>query len=186
MPETIVKEKRFPNGRLFQAVLGDLLAEPADCIVNAANGRLAHGGGVAAAIARAAGPALEEEGDRFVTEHGPIPTGGAVSTTAGKLPFKGVIHAVGPRLGEDDEGAKLEQALTSAFAIAHERGWHSLSFPAVSSGIFSVPASVCAKAYVAAVARFFKDHPDSPLKFIRLVLIQGPIVEEVVRAMEQV
>lgn len=184
MPGTILKEMHFPNGRLFQAVLYDLLWEPTDCIVNAANGGLSHGGGVAAAIAKAAGPELEEEGDRIVVEKGRIPVGGAVLTTAGKLPFKGVIHAVGPRLGDGDEGEKLRRALTSAFLIAHERGWASLSFPAVSSGIFAVPAPVCALAYVSAVTGFFRENPDSSLKHIRLALYKGPLVEEVKRAMD--
>ena len=84
-------------------VRGNLLEEPVDAIVNAANGRLAHGGGVAGIISRAAGPALQEESDSIVRHRGPVPTGSAVVTTAGKLPFKGVIHAVGPRYGEGDE-----------------------------------------------------------------------------------
>jgi O-acetyl-ADP-ribose deacetylase (regulator of RNase III) len=78
-------------------VRGNLLEEPVDAIVNAANGHLAHGGGVAGVIARAAGPALVEESERIVKRQGPLPTGAAVVTTAGRLPFKGVIHAVGPR-----------------------------------------------------------------------------------------
>ena len=90
-------------------VRGNLLEEPVDAIVNAANGHLAHGGGVAGVISRAAGPELQLESDRLVAERGPYPTGSAVVTTAGKLPFKGVIHAVGPRLGEGDEETKLRQ-----------------------------------------------------------------------------
>ena len=91
--------------------------------MNAANGHLAHGGGVAGIIARAAGPALQEESDRLVRERGPFATGSAVATTAGKLPFKGVIHAVGPRFGEGDEERKLVQALLAAWKCAAERGW---------------------------------------------------------------
>ena len=74
-----------------------------EAIVNAANGHLAHGGGVAGIIARAAGPGLQEESDRIVRERGPFLSGSAVVTGAGKLPFKGIIHAVGPRHGEGDE-----------------------------------------------------------------------------------
>jgi len=84
-------------------VRGDLLKEPVDAIVNAANGRLAHGGGVAGIISRAAGPALQAECDRLVAAGGPLAAGSAVVTGAGALPFKGVIHAVGPRYGEGDE-----------------------------------------------------------------------------------
>jgi O-acetyl-ADP-ribose deacetylase (regulator of RNase III) len=103
-------------------VRGSLLEEPVEAIVNAANGLLAHGGGVAGIISRAAGPALQEESTRLVEQEGPIQTGCAVVTSAGKLPFKGVIHAVGPRYGEGDEEAKLVQALKSAFEKAKERG----------------------------------------------------------------
>jgi O-acetyl-ADP-ribose deacetylase (regulator of RNase III) len=76
----------LPAGRSFEVVLGDLLVQDVDCIVNAANGMLAHGGGVAAAISRAAGPALDEEGRRMVAERGPLATGEGVATTAGKRP----------------------------------------------------------------------------------------------------
>ena len=71
-------------------VRGDLLKEPVDAIVNAANGRLAHGGGVAGIISRAAGPALQAECDRLVAAGGPLAAGSAVVTGAGALPFKGV------------------------------------------------------------------------------------------------
>src|SRR5205814_6845758 len=107
----IIAQEEVAPGRLFQVVRGDLLKQPVEAIVNAANGRLAHGGGVAGIISRAAGPALQAESDRIVRSRGPIPTGSAVVTTAGKLPFKGVIHAVGPRLGEGKEEDKLRQAL---------------------------------------------------------------------------
>jgi O-acetyl-ADP-ribose deacetylase (regulator of RNase III) len=173
----VIAREEYPGERCFEVVVGDLLSEPVDAIVNAANGHLAHGGGVAAAIARAAGPTLEEEGDRIVVERGPVEVGDAVVTTAGRLPFKGVIHAVGPHMGVGQEEDRLVQALGSAFRCAHERGWASVSFPAVSSGIFAVPLEVCARAYVRAVRRFFTAHPDTSLRTIRLCLLQGPLVD---------
>jgi O-acetyl-ADP-ribose deacetylase (regulator of RNase III) len=159
-------------------VRGDLLQEPVDAIVNAANGHLAHGGGVAGVISRAAGPALQQESDRIVTSRGPFPTGAAVLTTAGKLPFKGVIHAVGPRHGEGDEEQKLIQALTAAFALAAEKGWTSVSFPAVSSGIFAVPLEICARAYLAAAKA-------SPLRTVRLCLRDQPVIDAVLKEMKK-
>ena len=117
MPASVLAEIPVPGG-LFQVVQGNLLEEPVDAIVNAANGMLAHGGGVAGIISRAAGPVLQEESDRIVHERGPFETGSAVVTTAGKLPFKGVIHAVGPRFGEGDEEAKLVRALLSSALLA--------------------------------------------------------------------
>lgn len=173
----MIAREEYPGGHAFELVTGDLLQERTDAIVNAANGHLAHGGGVAAAVARAAGPALEEEGDRIVAERGPIPVGEAVVTTAGRLPFKGVIHAVGPHQGLGREEERLVQALRAAFLRAHERGWASLSFPAVSSGIFAVPLDVCARAYVCAVRGFFADRPETSLRTVRLCLFDGPLVE---------
>lgn len=178
MAEVVAREP-LPGGRVFEVVVGDLLSEPVDAIVNAANGRLAHGGGVAAAIARAAGRALVSEGDKVVRERGEVPVGDAVVTTAGDLPFRGVIHAVGPHLGAGQEEEKLVRALDSAFARADERGWSSLSFPAVSSGIFAVPADVCARAYVAAVRAFCSSRPDTSVRTIRLCLRPGALVERV-------
>ena len=157
---------------------GNLLEEPVEAIVNAANGRLAHGGGVAGVISRAAGPALQAESDALVRKHGPFPTGSAVVTTAGKLPFKGVIHAVGPRYGEGDEGAKLVQALSSAFQEANRRGWKSVSFPAVSSGIFAVPLDICARAYLKAARA-------SPLGKVRLCLRDQPVIDAVLKEIKR-
>jgi O-acetyl-ADP-ribose deacetylase (regulator of RNase III) len=167
----------LPGGRVFEAVVADLLAERSDAIVNAANGHLAHGGGVAAAIARAAGPELEQEGETIVARQGPIPTGEAVATTAGRLPFKAVIHAVGPQRGQGAEEALLVRAVRSALERASERGFVSLSFPAVSSGIFAVPPETCARAYVRAVVEHVTACPGTSLRRIRLCLVAGPLVE---------
>ena len=147
-----------------------------DAIVNAANGHLAHGGGIAGILSRAAGPGLQEESDRIVGEHGPFPSGSAVVTSAGKLPFKGIIHAVGPRFGEGDEERKLAQALGSAFARAGERGWSSVSFPAVSAGIFAVPLDICARAYLKAARA-------AAVSKVRLCLRDQPVIDAVLREM---
>jgi O-acetyl-ADP-ribose deacetylase (regulator of RNase III) len=179
MPGELVGAIEFTGGRRFEVAVYDLLAESTDAIVNAANGGLSHGGGVAAAISKAAGPDLDREGDESVARDGHIPVGGAVVTTAGELPFKGVIHAVGPRMGDGGEEEKIVKALWSAFLRAHERGWESVSFPGISSGIFSVPHEICARAYLKAVTRFWEDHPRSSLTLIRLVLFRGPLLEAV-------
>jgi O-acetyl-ADP-ribose deacetylase (regulator of RNase III) len=158
-------------------VRGDLLQEPVDAIINAANGRLAHGGGVAAIISRAAGPQLQAECERLVAARGPLATGSAVASTAGRLPFKGVIHAVGPRYGEGDEENKLFRALTASWELARENGWESVSFPAVSSGIFAVPLDICARAYLKAARA-------SPLRNVRLCLRDQPVIDAVLKEMK--
>ena len=153
---------------------GNLLEQPVDAIVNAANGHLAHGGGVAGIIARAAGPALQAESDDLVRTHGPFPTGSAVVTTAGSLPFKGVIHAVGPRHGEGDEERRLVQALLASWKCAEERGWTSVAFPAVSSGIFAVPLDICARAYLKAARQ-------ARLRNVRLCLRDQPLIDALLK-----
>ena len=178
MPASVLAEVRFGAASVFQIVKGNLLEEPVDAIVNAANGMLAHGGGVAGIISRAAGPALQEESDRIVHERGPFPTGSAVVTAAGHLPFKGVIHAVGPRYGEGQEEEKLARALGAAFACARERGWHSVSFPAVSSGIFAVPLEICARAYLKSVR-------EAKIASVRLCLRDVPVIEAVLGELER-
>ena len=159
-------------------VRGNLLEEPVDAIVNAANGALAHGGGVAGIISRAAGPALQEESDVLVRAQGVLETGSAVATTAGKLPFKGVIHAVGPRFGEGDEENMLYKALVASLLLAREKGWQSVSFPAVSAGIFAVPLEICARAYL-------KAGRASPLRKARLCLRDQPVIDAVLREMSR-
>jgi len=162
-------------------VRGNLLEEPVEAIVNAANGHLAHGGGVAGIISRAAGPELQAESDRLVAERGPFATGAAVVTGAGKLPFKGVIHAVGPRYGEGNEEAKLVEALTEAFARARERGWQSVSFPAVSAGIFAVPLEICARAYLKAARTALGK---GGLRNVRLCLRDQPVIDAVLKELK--
>ncbi len=186
MAGTVIAKKSFSGGQTFTVVVNDILYEPVQCIVNAANGMLAHGGGVAAAIAEAAGSVLLADCREILSKRGRIPSGRAVVSKAGDLPFKGVIHAVGPKMGEGDEEKKIVQALHAAFEIAVERRWNSLSFPAISSGIFLVPLPVCAKSYLRAVREFYAQNPGTSLREIRLCLFMGPLLEEVKKEWQKV
>lgn len=125
---------------------GDIFTSTTDVIVNPANGGLSHGGGLAAAISRAAGPELDAEGDRYIEQNGQLETGEAVSTTAGNLHYKAVLHAVGPMMGSGDEMQKLQQAITSCMDLCEEHGWQSMAMPGISTGIFGVPAMYFGKA----------------------------------------
>jgi len=115
----------------------------------------------------------------IISQCGRILSGHAVVSKAGNLPFRGVIHAVGPKMGEGDEEKKLVQALRESFDLAEERRWKSLSFPAVSSGLFLVPAPTCARAYLRAVKEFFAANPISQLREIRLCLFMSPLLDVV-------
>ncbi len=126
--------------------VGDIFTSNTDVIVNPANGGLSHGGGLAAAISRAAGPALDREGDQYIAEHGHLETGEAVPTTAGNLEYKAVIHAVGPIMGSGDEMQKLQQVIISCMESCEQHGWQSMAMPGISTGIFGVPAMYFGKA----------------------------------------
>ena len=116
---------------------GDITRLEVDAIVNAANERLAPGGGVCGAIHRAAGPRLAEE----CAAVGPCPTGDARITKGYDLPAKWVIHAVGPvwHGGGAGEDAALEGAYRASMRLAAEKRLASIAFPAISTGIFGFP-----------------------------------------------
>jgi O-acetyl-ADP-ribose deacetylase (regulator of RNase III) len=153
LPEVLC-EFHTRAGTLIRVVRGDLTEERVDAIVNAANSRLAHGGGVAGAIVRRGGRAIQEECDRLVAEHGEVPTGGAVVTGAGRLPARHVIHAVGPVWGTGDEDAKLAGAVRGALALARAGDLRRVSLPAISSGIFGFPKDRCARVILETVCAF--------------------------------
>jgi O-acetyl-ADP-ribose deacetylase len=118
----------------------DITEQDTTAIVNAANSHLQHGGGVAGAIARKGGTIIQSESDRV----GYVPVGSAAITTGGNLKAQFVIHAVGPRMGEGDEDEKLRNATLNSLRLADAEAIHSLSFPAISTGIFGYPVERCA------------------------------------------
>jgi len=141
-------EINLDNNKILRLVKGDITERNVDVIVNAANSYLKHGGGVAAAIVRKGGAVIQGESDMIITAGGLVPVGSAVITTAGRLPCKAVIHTVGPRMGEGNEDYKLRKAVRSSLLLASEKGFTSISMPAVSSGIFGFPKDRCARILV--------------------------------------
>lgn len=140
---------------------GSILDCQTDAIVNPANSHLHHGGGLARAIADAArdprnfGPPFDELRDPWDLEqeaHPLIPTGSAGWTSAGRLPFKGIVHAVGPIWGGSGfrEHDLLQLAHVSAIRVAREHGCKSLAIPAISCGIFGFPIEEAAPEAVVA------------------------------------
>ena len=129
------------NRSTVELVEGDITEMETDAIVNAANAQLVLGGGVAGAIRRKGGPAIQAECDRI----GGTFVGGAVLTTGGNLKAGHVIHAVGPRMGEGSEDEKLRNATLNSLRVADEQGLKSITFPAISTGIFGFPIQRCAE-----------------------------------------
>lgn len=158
-------EKKIGNTTL-RLVSADLTGRDVDAIVNAANSRLQHGGGVAGAIVRKGGRVIQDESDRI----GYVPVGGAAITTGGKLKARYVIHSVGPRMGEGDEDAKLKNAINSVLALASEEKLKSISIPAISAGIFGFPKDRCAKILVGEAVAFLKNRPQCPLELVEFCI----------------
>lgn len=127
--------------------LGDITRVPADAIVNAANSSLLGGGGVDGAIHAAGGPEILAECRRLRATRlrDGLPTGQAVATTAGRLPARWVIHTVGPVYrGRPEEPELLSAAYRNSLALARDIGAVTVSFPAISTGVYSYPASQAA------------------------------------------
>jgi O-acetyl-ADP-ribose deacetylase len=150
------------NGKMLRLVQGDITERAVDAIVNAANSFLQHGGGVAGTIVRKGGQIIQEESDRI----GHVPVGSAAITTAGRLPSKYIIHAVGPRMGEGDEDNKLKSAVSSSLQIAAEKGLKSVSMPAISSGIFGFPKERCARILVTETADYLRKNQGCSLEVV--------------------
>ncbi len=128
------------NQTILELTQGDITDLDTDAIVNAANAALQLGGGVAGAIRRKGGPKIQEECNKTGGTH----VGGAVITTGGNLKAKKVIHAVGPRHGEEHEDEKLKDATLNSLILADKNNLKSIAFPAISTGVFGFPKDRCA------------------------------------------
>jgi O-acetyl-ADP-ribose deacetylase (regulator of RNase III) len=158
---------------IIRLTSADLTERDVDAIVNAANSRLQHGGGVAGAIVRKGGRIIQEESDAI----GFVPVGGAAVTSGGKLRARHIIHAVGPRMGEGDEDRKLKSAIASVLKLAAEKGFASIAVPAISAGIFGFPRDRCAKILVGETAAFLRDNPASTLKLVEFCIVDAEAFE---------
>src|SRR5918996_3663633 len=119
----------------------DITTLDVDAIANAANTRLLHGGGVAAAIARAGGPAIDEESRAAA----PIGLGEAVATSGGDMPCRWVIHAATMELGGPTSADIIRRATASTLAKADELGASSLALVAFGTGVGGFPLEEAAR-----------------------------------------
>ena len=137
---------------VVELVQGDITEQETEAIVNAANAQLVLGGGVAGAIRLKGGPAIQAECD----QKAPIGVGQATLTTGGSLKARYVIHAVGPRMGEGEEDRKLAEATLSVLKIDDAHHLKSLSFCAISTGIFGFPMDRCARIMLDNTTRYVR------------------------------
>ncbi len=168
-------ERVLSTGQAIQIAQGDLTAETTDAIVNAANEHLSHGGGVALAIVRGGGEIIQQESDEWIRIHGTVSHARPAWTSGGRLPAKYVIHAVGPVWGDGDEDAKLAAAVNGSLEVADKLKCSSISFPAISTGIFGFPKERAAHVMFSAIENYFSQY-ESGIKLVRLVLFDQPTI----------
>ena len=159
------------SGRKIVLHEGDITRVAVDAIVNAANSSLAGGGGVDGAIHRAGGPGIMRELDTIRRSMGQLPTGKAVGTGAGVLPAKFVFHAVGPvyRDGRRGEPELLAACYRECLEMAEERGVATISFPAISTGVYGYPLQEAASIAVREVKAHL-ERPDTAVREVIFVL----------------
>lgn len=160
---TLAAQNGWPSGKArvkwcpvekhrVMAVDGDITQQKVDAIVNAANSQLLRGGGVDGAIHNAAGPELQQECRAL----GGCETGQAKLTRGYRLPAKWVIHTVGPvwQGGGENEEELLASCYRSCLAIAAQKGFKSIAFPAISTGVYEFPFERATEIAVTETKRF--------------------------------
>jgi O-acetyl-ADP-ribose deacetylase (regulator of RNase III) len=136
----------------IELVLGDIVEQDVDAVVNAANSGLMGGGGVDGAILRAGGDAQLAARRELRDRIGSLPTGGAAATAAGDMRCRWVIHVVGPVYSRlEDRSELLVSCYREALRVADELGVASIAFPAVSAGIYGWPMESAADIAVTTV-----------------------------------
>ena len=181
-----------PQGKMIKVFKDNICDRKVEVIVNAANTRLHHLSGVSKAILDAGGEAIQHECDDFIVQQGSILEGQVVVTSAGKLAFKKVVHAVGPSwrkeatrekaMGKTPKEEKyLSYAVSNALDAA--RNFKSIAFPAISTGAFEFPRDLCAKIMVDATLQFCEENPSCCLSEIQFTSTDDAVVTAFVSEM---
>ena len=158
------------NQAYITLVQGDITQQRVSAVTNAANSRLAGGGGVDGAIHRAGGPAIMAECDKIRREQGGCPTGQAVITTGGDLYADHVIHTVGPiwEGGMSGEPELLASCYRQSLKLAVENELKTIAFPSISTGVYGYPMEKAAIVAIETVTLFLEENEE--FKEVRFVL----------------
>jgi len=162
---------------------GDITELEVTAIVNAANDRLIHGGGVALAIARAGGETIDIESREWIEANGRLVPGVAALTSAGAMPSEYVIHVAGPVYAEGQANEELlAAAVIGALETATEIEASTLAMPAISAGIFRYPANEAATVIVETTAGYLSEE-STTLRGVRLIGFDDYMTDWFVEAM---
>jgi O-acetyl-ADP-ribose deacetylase (regulator of RNase III) len=178
----LITERKLSANLTLQILQGDITIEEVDAIVNAANENLAHGGGVAWAISKNGGPTVQQESDEWIRKHGPVSHTHPAWTSGGHLPAKYIIHAVGPVWGSGGEDQKLSNAVTGSLRVADELKCKSISFPAISTGIFRFPTERAARIIFSSIDEYFSKTQESNIQQIRIILFDAETLQVFLKA----
>jgi O-acetyl-ADP-ribose deacetylase (regulator of RNase III) len=154
---------------ILEVVQGDITQEGTEAIGNAANSRLAGGGGVDGAIHRAGGPSIMTE---LKARYKGCPTGSAVITDGGNLKANYVVHAVGPVYsGRPKDGDLLSSAYHKSLELCTQNKISSISFPSISTGVYGYPVEEASRVALKTVMDYLQDHPE--IQLVRFVLFDS-------------
>ena len=178
------------EGARVKIMKGDLLEYKVDVLVNAANEELNHSWGIAGLILRKGGRVIQEESTQYINRNGRLEVGDAVLLkSVGNLNCKAIVHAVSTRWnhGAANEEAYLAKSVKESLKAAQQ--YSSIAFPAISTGIFGVPAPVSAKAMLTGIRDFYRDYPGVLLNDVVIMIFQDNHVrsfaDEAKRQLEQ-
>lgn len=169
------------SGKSLELIEGDITLQSTDAIVNAANSGLRGGGGVDGAIHRAGGPEIMEQCRKI----GGCPPGEAVITTGGRLPARFVIHTVGPiwNGGAKGEPEILANAYSNSLNLAERKGFKSIAFPSISTGVYGYPVDKASEIAIGTVIRHLSGH--SGIELVRFVLFGSANYEAYIETLEK-
>ncbi|XP_016340067.1 poly [ADP-ribose] polymerase 14-like isoform X4 [Sinocyclocheilus anshuiensis] len=185
-------EVKMPGGVTVTVRKADICKLHDDAVVNAANEDLKHIGGLALALLQASGPSLQQNCDLHTKANGPLKTGDAIITAAGRLPCKYVVHAVGPRFSDSDRHTTIQhlrRAVRESLNQASSRNCSSIAIPVISSGIFGCPLDLCTESVAKEVCEYIEYHShrgsNSTLTEIHLVDNNGNTVNAMTKAVRK-
>jgi len=161
MTEAVIEGKRI-NQCQIRLVKGDIAELDVDAFVFYAQPDLALGSGFGTTISVRGGPSVQEE----LKEMGPVETGAAVVSAAGKLKAGFIVHAVGPRFQEEDTEGKLRTTVINSLKQAEEKGIQRIAFPAMGAGYYGIAPDLSARVMLDA----FKSHLEGQTGIKELVV----------------
>ncbi|XP_072049066.1 protein mono-ADP-ribosyltransferase PARP14-like [Amphiura filiformis] len=186
----VLKRYQTKTGQAIEVCCGDLTKEQADVIVNAANTHMQHGSGVAGAIIQAGGQSIQDECNRIMQSrgHDELSVSQLIVTESGTLPFKKIIHVVGPiwEGGSKHEEDDLFDCILKVNEEANTLGMTSIAIPAISSGLFHFPVKLCARTMVESTCQYYITQPNvSSIRTIRFTDISQDTCRTIIEVLDR-